>query len=59
MKDAMAAVRNGQITVLQAAAVYNVPKSTLHDRVKGKVKHQDTVRLAQTILVFHRRKGTS
>ena len=27
--------------VLHAAQLYNVPKSTLHDRVSGKVQHGD------------------
>ena len=38
-KSAMAAVANGQLTVFRAAQVYYLPKSTLHDRVSGKVRH--------------------
>jgi len=37
----MAAVANGQLTVFRTAQVYNVPKSTLHDRVSGKVRNGD------------------
>ena len=39
MEDAMAAVKNGQMTVFRAAKTCNVPKSTLHDRISGKVRH--------------------
>jgi len=34
----MAAVVKGQLTVFCAVKVYNVPKSTFHDRVSGKVR---------------------
>ena len=41
MEDAMAAVKNGQMTVFRPTKIYNVPKSTLHDRISGKVRHGD------------------
>jgi len=41
MEDAMATVKNGQMTVFRAANAYNVPKSTLHDWISGKVRHGD------------------
>jgi len=41
MEDGMAAVKNGQMTVFHAANIYKVPKSTLHDRISGKVRHGD------------------
>jgi len=41
MEDAMAAVKNGQMTVFHAAKIYNVLKSILHDWISGKVRHGD------------------
>ena len=41
MEDAMVAVKNKQMTVFWATKIYNVPKSTLHDRISGKVRHGD------------------
>ena len=38
MEMALEDVANGKITVRRAALEYNVPKSTLHDRVIGRVK---------------------
>ena len=38
MEMALESVNNGMMTVRRAALEYNVPKSTLHDRVIGRVK---------------------
>ncbi len=37
MERAMKDVTNGTLTVRRAAVEYGVPRSTLHDRVSGKV----------------------
>ena len=37
MERALTEVTNGSLTVRRAALEYNVPKSTLHDRITGKV----------------------
>ena len=37
MERALEEVANGSSTVRRAALSYNIPKSTLHDRVSGKV----------------------
>ena len=39
MVAAMDDVRSGELLVSRAAKVYGVPKSTLHDRVLGRVLH--------------------
>ena len=40
MLSAIEAVKGG-MSVLRAATTYNVPRTTLQDRVKGRVKHGD------------------
>lgn len=37
MEKAIEAVHNGTLSIRRAAEVYNIPKSTLHDRISGKV----------------------
>ena len=37
MENALREVTNGSLTVRRAALEYNVPKTTLHDRLTGKV----------------------
>jgi len=39
MKSAMDAVKKGQLSVLRATVQYDVPRSTLHDRISGRVVH--------------------
>ncbi len=39
MESAMKAVHSGEMNVTAAAKSFNVPRKTLEDRVKGKVKH--------------------
>ena len=39
MEAAMSDVRSGKYSVLCAAKLYGIPKSTLHDRISGKVIH--------------------
>ena len=39
MELALKEVSEGSLTVRRAALQYDVPKSTLHDRVTGKVDH--------------------
>ena len=39
MKSAMSAVRNKEMTIYKAAAHFKVPRKTLDDRIKGRVKH--------------------
>ena len=39
MEAAMSDVRIGKYSVLRAAKLYGIPKSTLHDRISGKVTH--------------------
>lgn len=41
MEAAMNRVKNGELSVLRAATLYGIPKSTLYDRVSGKVTHGD------------------
>ena len=41
MEAAMKAVTDENIPILRAAKKYDVPKSTLHDRISGKVSHGD------------------
>ena len=39
MADALKAAEEKSLTVSQAASMYNVPRKTLNDPVKGKVVH--------------------
>lgn len=39
MQSAIKAVELGEISVRQAAEMYSVPRSTLHDRLTGKVQY--------------------
>ena len=39
MQAAMRAVKENQMTVLRASQLCNIPKTTLHDRISGKVLH--------------------
>ena len=39
MEAAMDDVRSEELSLLRAAKLHDVPKSTLHDRVSGKVLH--------------------
>ena len=38
MEMAVAIVERGETSVRRAAEIYNVPRSTLHDRVSGKIR---------------------
>jgi len=39
MENAIKDVVNGEVSVLRVAKDHGVPKSTLHDRISGKVSH--------------------
>ena len=39
MTEAMEAVKNGEMGINRAAEEYNVPRTTLKDRLAGRVKH--------------------
>jgi len=39
MRSAMDAIKKGQLSVLRAAVQYDVPRTTLHDRISGRVVH--------------------
>ena len=39
MEKAIESVKQQEFSVRQAAEVYSIPKSTLHDRISGKVVH--------------------
>ena len=39
MQAAVDAVREDRMSVLRASQLYNIPKTTLHDRISGKVLH--------------------
>ena len=39
MVTAIAAVQSNKCSVREASEIYGVPKSTLHDRISGKVIH--------------------
>ena len=43
MQLALRDIASGLMTVRRVALVYGIPKSTLHDCVSGKVKHEAQV----------------
>ena len=39
MEAVIRAVKEDKMTVLHASQLHNIPKTTLHDRISGKVLH--------------------